>query len=116
MTFEKCTDPEERLRLARIALQKSAKDAIQVQDACNFSGVQISFHEACNAIREHFHASDSFTSGGFANHPIIVLFMSKLTSMIMGSYADIPEFGKKYEACKRIALGDFSDIERNGEQ
>lgn len=105
------TTPNNELESARAELSKAAKDALQCQDACNFSGVEHSFHNACNAIRVHMRATDTFSSGKFAAHPVIYLFMSKLVSLM--HTADIVHnlYGYNSTLCEQIAAGDFHSVE-----
>lgn len=96
----------------RIALQLAARDAITCQNACNFSGVEHSFHRASDAVRERMHVSNTFSSEGFATHPIVYLFMSKLISL-MGDYfgGGTNHYSKALRDCEAIASGDFSSVE-----
>jgi hypothetical protein len=79
--------------------QHAAQAALDVQDACNLSGVVRSFVEAIDAIRR----DPAFTGTDFVNqHPIAQLFASKIEDLTRVNY-DTMTFSKAYDACKALA-------------
>lgn len=76
---------------------KDYQDAIDVQDACNLSGVVHSFSRVMPKLWEEAHAADLGTD--YVNrHPIAVMYASKIASLT-GSEID-GEFSKAYQACQ----------------
>lgn len=78
----------------------AAKAAIQVQDACNLTGVVRSFGEAMTAVRayatEHGHGTDWIN-----RHPVAVLFADKLADMT--GRIDFDAYARATEACRELA-------------
>ena len=63
-----------------MTIEQAKKDAIQVQDACNLSGVVFSFAQAMAAVCEEADRLGKGTEWK-NNHPVSVLFASKLASL-----------------------------------
>ena len=78
-------------------LQKLAKDALDVQDACNLSGVALGFGRAMVALRE---AQPEKDTNFYNTHPVAVLWSSKIASLT-GSES-MTNFSRAYEACKAL--------------
>ncbi len=79
--------------------QEAAQCAVDVQDACNLSGVVFSFAEAMHAICEEQHRLGKGTEWK-NTHPIVALFLSKLNDLNRGlSNSDYTAF----DAVKQIA-------------
>lgn len=82
-------------------MQNIYQTAIDVQDACNPSGVAISFVEVIRAIREEpgFNGTDDIR-----RHPAFIMFVSKFVAFANG-IGEIPhvDFGKAYDICKEKA-------------
>ena len=57
-----------------IQLQELAKQAIEIQDACNLSGVVHSFSPALTKLRE-------VIGSGVNEHPITIVWLDKLNSL-----------------------------------
>jgi hypothetical protein len=73
-----------------------------VQDASNFSGVEYSFHEAMDVLREEMHRG-RHGSDWLRRHPITRMFVHKLFSMTW--YEPLDEkamalYAEAYKACK----------------
>jgi len=81
----------------RMTLQDAARDAIQVQDACNVSGVVHGFARAMEAVMDDCKSSDAAR-----HHPITVLFMDKLNDMCGRELSQI-EYCEAYEKCSKMA-------------
>lgn len=77
-------------------LQKAAKDALTVQDACNLSGVVHAFARAMTVIRESTPGTEDAN-----RHPVAVLFADKIMDLV--GRPDLSAYGKAYDSCKEIA-------------
>lgn len=84
-------------------LKQLAQEAIDVQDACNLSGVVHGWHRAmedlCDILRD---------SGGTLErntHPINQLWASKCHDLARMGMSDYEQFSKAYDACKKLAGG-----------
>jgi hypothetical protein len=85
-----------------MTIQRAAQTALDVQDACNLSGVLRAWVDAQHAV---FETVNNTTDRN--QHPIAVLFANKcasLTNQHCGDAADT--FGKAYDACMRLARED----------
>ena len=60
--------------------QEAAQVALDIQDACNLSGVVHSFAEAVSAIWEEAHRTGKGTAW-VNEHDIVTLFVDKLTDL-----------------------------------
>ncbi len=72
-----------------------AKEALQVQDACNLSGIVFSLAKHMQTLCDH----PRCTGTSWRNHhPIVVLFLSKLDSLCTGDLSDgVGSFSKAYD-------------------
>lgn len=95
------------------AIRKAARDAIQVQDACNLSGVVHAWDRAMGALWEVAHRDGKGTDW-VNRHPICKLFAFKaaLLARVPGAehiyglpMKDDEEFQRDYEFVHGIALG-----------
>lgn len=81
-------------------IAQAAKLALDVQDACNLSGVLASFkqimHETICPLNLDTHDRN--------RHPIAVLFISKMGSLNGGYYEC--DYMHASEACERMAAGE----------
>ena len=78
------------------ALMKAAKNALEVQIACNLSGVSMSYINAVKAVN----ASTDVTA--LRNeHPIMVLFLDKM-AQLAGIQTEIPGYHNWYKAVEKI--------------
>lgn len=84
-------------------IEQAAKEAIQVQDACNLSGVSISFRQAVQAITR-----EPAGVGKLRTHPIMILFLDKMFDLI--GRPDTSDYGKAFHQCEALARGE--SIER----
>ena len=82
------------MSLAKEEYQK----AINVQDACNLSGVVHSWSQILSKLWEEArrlgHGTDWVNQ-----HPINVLFASKVSSLTGAGLSSMPAFSKAYDAC-----------------
>ncbi len=79
-------------------LKDLAKSALNVQDACNLTGVVHSFSKILTELRalEPDKGTDYFN-----RHPISVLFSSKIASLTYSNSS--AEFSNAYNACELLA-------------
>ena len=74
------------------------QDAINVQNACNLSGVVHSFAEVLPRIRETVHNNPDI-----ACHPITVLFASKISDLAGIGSGNFDAYCKASDACESHA-------------
>jgi hypothetical protein len=88
-------------------LQQAASDALQVQNACNLSGVARSFLEAVKAVNDEANRLNEGTEWR-NNHPIIRLFVDKLAS-ICGMQGDSAflHYGEADQACRDLLTSEL---------
>jgi hypothetical protein len=83
-------------------VRQAARDALQVQDACNVSGVARSYVEALMALRMELQLGTK----ELARHPISVLFAHKLASLAgiepLG-VSDFDEYSRATAGCRVLA-------------
>lgn len=88
------------------SLQELAKDAMQVQDACNLSGVVFAFADVMRDLCEHFR--DAGTD--YRNqHPIAVMWSSKIASLTRSE--DCSTMSKAYDWCHAAQKGEVKPWE-----
>lgn len=81
----------------KTTLQDLAKEAIDVQDACNLSGVVHGFSRAITALRERF---PNISTNDLNHHPICLLWSSKIAAL---TGSENEGFSQAYSWCKRQA-------------
>lgn len=83
-----------------------AREAMQVQDACNLSGVVHSFAKTLDRLRRLLdESSEGFSQSRFHGHPIVTLWVSKISDLTVGTGTDYATFGTAYDAVKALAEG-----------
>lgn len=80
------------------AYQRACKNAIDVQNSCNFSGVLRSFFEDMRAVYDHLEATGNNGSHERATHPVAILYMDKLAEL--QHRPGWQEFGTALQACE----------------
>lgn len=60
-----------------------AREALDIQDACNLSGVVHAFSRCMTELRPLLEAEGKFSTDKLNNHPIAVLYSSKIASLTM---------------------------------
>lgn len=75
------------------SIKDLAKEALEVQDACNLSGVVHSFSRAITELRELLREHEGYGTHMVNTHPVCVAYASKIASL---SGAD--DFGPTHEA------------------
>lgn len=85
-----------------MTIQEAAQQALDVQDACNLSGIVFSFAKIMQVICDE--ATRRGEGTDWKNqHPITVLFVDKLAQLAgVGTFHAAPH---AYEACKKLAAG-----------
>lgn len=84
-------------------INQAAKMALDIQDACNLSGVVTSFAQAMEVICK----SERNTGTDWKNnHPIARMFASKIHDLSGMGLSDSHAFVEAYDLCKRLADGD----------
>lgn len=90
-------------------VQKHAKDALLMQDACNSGGVINSLADIKRAL-----SKDALKTGTDAvnQHPIIIVILDKLNSLarIQGS-GNLSRIMKAYDAVDRLSRGESAEWE-----
>lgn len=82
-------------------IQQLAKDAIDVQDACNLSGVVHSFSQVVTDLRTILTNEGKFSTDRLNTHPVVILYSNKIASLC-GSESGL-EFSRAYDWAKDIA-------------
>lgn len=59
-----------------------AREALQVQDACNLSGVVLGFGRAVSRLRKLLEAEGKGSTDQINRHPVCVLWTSKIESLV----------------------------------
>jgi hypothetical protein len=82
-------------------IQDLAREAIQVQDACNLSGVVHGFSRAITELRDVIRATGGDLSTDAVNsHPVCCLWASKIHDLSGMGLSDTDRFHRAYDACK----------------
>lgn len=83
-------------------LHDAARDALQVQDACNLSGVARAFVRAIDAVR----GAGVTDTDAVRRHPVAVLFAHKLASLAGIEPMDCEsEYRRATLECEALAAG-----------
>lgn len=85
-----------------------AKEAIDVQDACNLSGVVHSFSRVMTELRELLSKEEGFSTDKLNQHPICVMFSNKIA--ILCDSESAVKFNRAYEFCKEQGLFDNKSV------
>lgn len=89
------------------SLSELAREAIQIQDACNLSGLVHGWSRSVTELRKNL--PDASTER-INTHPINRLWVSKLFSLAAPVFVDGDGYGLAYRACKMMAEADASEI------
>ena len=92
---------EEKLRNKKI-IQNLARQALDVQDACNLSGVVHAWSRAMESIFPIGY-TEQWGTDKINQHPINQLFASKVHDLCRMGLSDTDAFSKAYDECKRLA-------------
>lgn len=83
-------------------IQELAKQAIDIQGACNLSGVVHSFSRVLTDLREIARAEGWESTDKINEHPIAQMYASKIESLT--SNYDERRFSVAYEWCARASI------------
>lgn len=86
-------------------MQQLAQEALDVQDACNLSGVVLGFGRSITELRQHLTGTPGFCTDALNQHPICKLWASKIADLSRVEYGAMA-FGDAYDACRRMAAGE----------
>ena len=90
-----------------MTIQQAAQTALDVQDACNLSGVLHSFNEIVHEVIWP-EARRQGKGTEFVNtHPIVILFLDKLASLAQETF--VCDYQGAYGECVRVASGDSTN-------
>lgn len=81
-------------------LKQLAQESLDVQNACNLSGVVHSFSRAMTDLRAILSAEEGFSTDKLNQHPIAVLYSSKIGSLTGSDSAR--QFNRAYESVIEI--------------
>lgn len=85
-------------------MREAAQSALDVQDACNLSGVVHSFSKVVTILREQ---RDCNGTTWVNEHPVSILYSAKIASLT--GVAHIAEgFEKAWDECTKLASDDIS--------
>ncbi len=82
------------------SIKRLAQDALDVQDACNLSGVAFSFANAMKDLCEHKNALGKGTEW-INHHPITIMWVNKLESLANSNGYRV--FAPAYEEVRKMA-------------
>lgn len=89
-------------------LRELAQDALQVQDACNLSGVLLSWHHACVDLRQALKSLGQPCSTADVNHHVIMkLWADKVASLTETQVWTPTEISEAWDTVTRIAEGRY---------
>lgn len=80
-----------------------AQEAINVQDACNLSGVVHSFSRIIKDVRERLRLEGKESTENVNTHPVCILYADKINSLSIGAKSGANPFGGAYGECKDLA-------------
>lgn len=82
-----------------MTLQKAAQTALDVQSACNLSGVVRSFAEITMWMRTDLHLGTDACN----THPVSRLFAEQISHLTGAGVGDHETYRKAYDECTRLA-------------
>jgi len=94
-----------------LTIQDAAKLALQCQDACNLSGIAISFADVMRAVCEEATRLNKGTRWK-NEHPITTLFLSKMSELNGCGSTLNEQFDIAQAACEILASGGSIDCDR----
>jgi hypothetical protein len=90
-----------------MTVQQAAQQAIDVQDACNLSGVLNTFHTIVTDVLRPEAERLNKGSGWVATHPICTMFICKLECLNGDDNSLSKRNWQAFEECKQIASTEF---------
>lgn len=85
-----------------MTLKQAAQSALDVQDACNFSGI---LHSLSSIVLDVLWAQPGANSQWISHHPIIVMYMLKLAELGGWDSTLNPAYEPAAQECKALAIG-----------
>lgn len=76
-------------------IEDLAAEALQVQDACNLSGVVLGFGRAVLRLRQVLEAEGSCSTERLSRHPVCVLWSNKIQSLTGDEFSSAYEWANR---------------------
>ena len=95
-------------------MKELAKEAIDIQNASNLSGIVHSFSRTITELRELLNKEEGFSTEKLNQHPVCVLYSDKITSLT-DSYS-VNTFSKAYEWAELQSAEDDIQIFETGDE
>lgn len=83
-------------------IQELAREALQIQNACNPLGLTKGFAEATQDLAEILRARGEFSTDAICKHPIYRLWASKMHDLAGLGLSDQTRFGHAYIYCQGL--------------
>jgi hypothetical protein len=90
-----------------MTIQQAAQTALDVQNACNLSGVLVSFKEIVHEVIWPEARRLGKGTEWVNSHPVVTLFLSKLCSLNRGYYEC--DYLHASDACEALARGETAE-------
>lgn len=87
-------------------LAQLAKEAIDLQDACNPLGLSIAYAQSLSELADLLRQAGNFSTDLLRFHPINRMWAYKLCDL---AQADDENFSRAYQACKELASAGSSE-------
>ena len=85
-------------------IQVEAQKCLDLQNACNLSGVIIAMTLARGVILNH--GGREKGTEWLCGHPIMRMYASKIHDLTRMGLSDSEQFGMAYERCQKLAAGE----------
>jgi hypothetical protein len=89
-------------------MQDLVRNALQVQDACNMSGIARSFALDVARLRILIEGMPGFNSDMLSRHPVCVMWSSKIASLT-GSEIGM-RFSRAYDWCQQVGADSLPPL------
>ena len=96
-----------------MTMQKAALTALEIQNACNLSGIVASFDQVLQEALWPEARRIGEATQWVNQHPIVSLFLDKLCDLNAYGYTQAA-FAKAYDAVEQLAIADDSDVSPSG--
>ena len=83
-----------------MTLKELAREAIDIQDACNLFGIVSGMLDAMRSLREQFPKA---SNEELYKHPITRLWASKIHDLARMGLSNIERYAEAYQSCKELA-------------
>lgn len=94
---------EQRTQCAPRAMSELAREALQVQDACNPLGLTKSFAEATQELSDRMRLDGQSSTRAICVHPVFRMWAFKLYDLSRLGCSDVDTELEAYRECKRLA-------------